>query len=254
MIRLFSFEDEMLPVKMELNRKRKLLGIGEVVFASGDWRRIESEYTGFVIQVLDDLEVEGSGVQRALSFDQVSVTVKRTACRPERPGVDRRKRARRAKAPPDIQSSSALKRGWDDRLRASYQLYGAVRRHLWRPTSSMNIRTASPQPDVIYGGIWKGSTPPASARSPKHSYAGGCFGRHVGHRAIYSRRCARIRSALPDGWPPAPPCAQQLGRGKRSNGSRTTCLAELAWPAFGIFWTSPCTTGNATASIGMDMP
>jgi hypothetical protein len=132
MTRLFSFEDEMLPVKMELNRQRKLLGIGEAVFASGDWRRIESEYTGFVIQVLDDLEAERSGVQRALSFDQVSVTVMSTVCRPERLGVDRRKRARRAKAPPDIQSSSALKRGWDDRLHASYQLYGAVRRHLWR--------------------------------------------------------------------------------------------------------------------------
>lgn len=97
MIRLFSFEDEMLPVKMELNRQRKLLGIGEAVFASGDWRRIESEYTGFVIQVLDDLEAERSGVQRALSFDQVSVTVKRTACRSERPGVERRKRARRGR-------------------------------------------------------------------------------------------------------------------------------------------------------------
>lgn len=142
----------MLPVKLELNRKRRLLGIGEVVFASGDWRRIESKYTGFVMQVLDDLEVERSGLQRALSFDQVSVTVKRTACRPERPGVERRKRARRTKAPPDIQSSSTLKRiGMIDCMQVTSftALCGATS----GATLSMNIRTASPLPDVTNGGI-----------------------------------------------------------------------------------------------------
>ena len=120
----------MLPVKLELNRHRRLLGIGEVVFAVGDWRRIESEYTGFVSQVLADLEAERKISQRPLSLNQISTTVKRTAWRPRLP--ERRKRARRAKAPVDIQTSSALKQGWDDRLRASYQIYGAVRRHLWR--------------------------------------------------------------------------------------------------------------------------
>lgn len=132
MVNLFSFEDQMLPVKLELNRQRKLLGIGEVIFATGDWRHVESEYTGFVTQVLADLEIECSGLQRTLSFDLPSITVKRCACRTERLGVARKKRARRAKAPPDVQLSSTLKRGWDDRLKASYLLYGAVRRHLWR--------------------------------------------------------------------------------------------------------------------------
>lgn len=127
---LFSFEDKILPVKMELNRQRRRLGIGEAVFAPGDWRRIESEYTGFVKQVLDDLESERSGSQRPLTFDQISVTIKRIASSTEQPAVKRRKK--RPKVLPEIQSSSALKRGWDARLRASYHVYGAVRRHLWR--------------------------------------------------------------------------------------------------------------------------
>ena len=130
LVSLFSFEDEMLPVKLELNRNRRLLGIGEVVFAVGDWRRIESEYTGFVSQVLAALRAERAIAQRPLSLNQISTTIKRTACRSSRP--ERRKRARRTKAQAEILTSSALKQGWDDRLRASYQIYGAVRRHLWR--------------------------------------------------------------------------------------------------------------------------
>lgn len=121
LVKLFTFEDEMIPVRLELNRQRKLLGIGEVVFATADWRRVESEYTGFVKQVLEDLEAEHGCVQRHLQFDHMSVTVKRLE---DRPGS--------GKAPIDIESSSLLKRGWDSRLRASYLVYSSVRRHLWR--------------------------------------------------------------------------------------------------------------------------
>lgn len=132
LVKLFTFEDEMVPIKLELNRKRRMLGIGEVVFAAGDWYRIESEYTGFVKQVLDDLEEEGGCHQRALKYDPISVTVKRTEVKLKSTSVDRRPKARRGQAPVDINSSSLLKRGWDGRLRASYLVYSSVRRHLWR--------------------------------------------------------------------------------------------------------------------------
>lgn len=132
LVNLFTFEDEMVPLKLELNRQRKLLGIGEVVFATADWRRVESEYTGFVKQVLEDLEAERGSVQGTLQFDRISVTVKRTEDRPGPGRPERRHKARRGKAPIDIESSSLLKRGWDTRLRASYLVYSAVRRHLWR--------------------------------------------------------------------------------------------------------------------------
>jgi hypothetical protein len=132
LVNLFTFEDEMVPLKLELNRQRKLLGIGEVVFAAADWRRVESEYTGFVKQVLEDLEAERGRSQRTLQFDRISVTVKRAETAPKPGAPERRHKARRGKAPVDIQSSSLLKRGWDGRLRASYLVYSAVRRHLWR--------------------------------------------------------------------------------------------------------------------------
>jgi hypothetical protein len=132
LVELFAFEDKMVPLKLELNRKRKLLGMGEVAIATADWHRVTAEYTGFVKQVIDDLESERIGSQRGLHFNQVAVTIKHPSSRAVFRNAERRHRARRSKTPTDIPTSSILKRGWDDRLRASYLVYDAVRRHLWR--------------------------------------------------------------------------------------------------------------------------
>lgn len=132
LVKLFTFEDKIVPVKLELNRRRRMLGIGEAAFAPGDWRRIETEYTGFVTQALDDLAANAAGGQRALPFKQMSLTFKREAQVAAKPRKERRRRTRPIPVPGTLKNSSLLKKGWDDRLRASYQVYGAVRRHLWR--------------------------------------------------------------------------------------------------------------------------
>lgn len=123
-----------------------------------------------------------------------------------------------------------MKRGWDDRLHASYQLYVAVRRHLWRHVVHEHQGCISTAGRHLWWHM-EGGTPPAFARSPKHSCAGGCFGRHVGRLAIYSRRCARIRSAWPAGWPPAPRVPIKLGVGNGAMGLDhvlgRTCLGSF---------------------------
>lgn len=129
---MFVFEDEMVPVKLELNRRRKTLGIGEAVFAVGDWRRITSEYTGFVTQVLDNLQAEAAGKQGNFQFEQMSLTLKRPPMQSKFRTKEREGRMRRARTPVEITRSSALKQGWDVRLRRAYLVYSSVRRHLWR--------------------------------------------------------------------------------------------------------------------------
>lgn len=130
LVDLFTFEDEIVPVKLELNRQRKINGLGEVAFAMPDWRRIESAYTGFVTHVIADLRRETEG-QESLSFADITVSVKRGS-QPSDILSQRKIKYKRAKLPERIDKSSVLKRGWDDRLRASYLVYSAVRRHLWR--------------------------------------------------------------------------------------------------------------------------
>ncbi len=132
LVTFFTFEDEIVPVKMELNRRRRLLGIGEAVFSTGDWRRIQSEYTAFVTQALEDLRADTVGGQRALAFNQVSLTLKLPIQHCEKPRDVRRRRARPMPVYGELKSSSLLKKGWDAPLQSSYLLYSAVRRHLWR--------------------------------------------------------------------------------------------------------------------------
>jgi hypothetical protein len=132
LVNLFTFEDSIIPVKMELNRQRRMLGIGEAVFSTADWRRVEAEYTGFVTQALNDLAEDAAGAQRSLQYQQMSLTIKRPTLHARRPIVERRKRARPILVTGQLESSSLLKKSWDDKLRASYLVYSAVRRHLWR--------------------------------------------------------------------------------------------------------------------------
>ncbi len=132
MVELCEFEDKMVPLRLELNRRRRALGVGEVAFAQPDWRRDESEYIGFIKKVLEDLECECRGAQRKLAFETVAVTTMRAPATARHPGDERRRRARRTKPPVDVETSSILKRGWDARLRSSYLVYSSVRRYLWR--------------------------------------------------------------------------------------------------------------------------
>jgi len=132
MVELCEFEDRMVPIRLDLNRRRRSLGVGEVAFAQPDWRRDESEYIGFIKKVLEDLECECRGTQRKLPFDTVAVTTMRAPATARQPGDERRRRVRRTKAPIEVETSLILKRGWDARLRASYLVYSSVRRYLWR--------------------------------------------------------------------------------------------------------------------------
>lgn len=129
LVNLFLFEDKMVPVKSELNRQLISLGNGEVAFASADWHRIQSEYIGFVKQVLEDLNAEATGTQ-ALPLEHISITTKGNQAK-QSIDTDKRNKMRRT-APPDIEFLTVLKRGWDARLRASYLVYNSARRHLWR--------------------------------------------------------------------------------------------------------------------------
>jgi hypothetical protein len=136
LVQLFKFEDEILPVKMELNRRRRTLGIGEAAFSPGDWRRIAAEYTTFITQALEDLAADTAGGQRSLPFSDLSRTLKRPSYRSNKLPTERRRRSRPPASPDSAQCSSYLKQGWDERLRAAYQVYSAVRRHLWRDVVS----------------------------------------------------------------------------------------------------------------------
>lgn len=129
-VKLLVFEDEILSLKMELNRQRKSLGFGEVVMAPADWRRKESEYTGFVIQVLHDLIAEEDAVQYALPLEPMALVTRGTRAEPPTgSGLRKRKpdKLRRAMTPSGLEKQS-----WDDALWSLYGVYSAVRRHLWR--------------------------------------------------------------------------------------------------------------------------
>lgn len=132
LVRLFVFEDEMVPVRLELNRKRKHLGIGEFAISHADWRRLESEYTGFVRQVMGVLDAERPGVQHVLPFGPLTVCIKRFGGKTQ---LTQSKSPRRYKTPDipiDQKTSAQVKRAWDGKMRASYDVYNGVRRFLWR--------------------------------------------------------------------------------------------------------------------------
>lgn len=132
LVSLFVFEDEMVPVRLELNRKRKHLGIGEFAIAHADWRRLESEYTGFVRQVIGVLQSELPGVQHVLPFGTLGVCTKSCAKKTRLPLSKARRRHRTPDVPIDEKTSAQVKRAWDDKMLASYHVYSGVRRYLWR--------------------------------------------------------------------------------------------------------------------------
>jgi hypothetical protein len=129
---LFLFEDRMVSVKLDLNRRRKALGLGEVAMSSGDWRRVQADYTGFVSQVINELQAEAPPSQPYLRYVQIGLVSRRTL-RLSTPITATK--ARRRKAPGVLLeplSSRDIKQSWDEQTAASYRVYSAIRRHLWR--------------------------------------------------------------------------------------------------------------------------
>lgn len=132
MLRLFEFEDRMIPLKLELNRRRKVLGLGEVSIVRADWQQVQADYTSFVKQVLEYLEPKPPGVQLCIDLAEVSVTTKHAwrastvpVRRPKAKRIDREIALERL-------TSAHVKQPWDHKLQASYAVYSAVRRYLWR--------------------------------------------------------------------------------------------------------------------------
>ncbi|MBR7745222.1 TniQ family protein [Undibacterium sp. BYS107W] len=132
LVSLLIFEDEMVSIRLEINRARKQLGIGEFAVAHADWRRLESEYIGFVKQVVDIMQTELNTSQQSLELGALSFSVKR----PHGGGQPLPKKTYRRKATHaiemDKQNSAHVKMSWDQKLRGSYDVYNGVRRYLWR--------------------------------------------------------------------------------------------------------------------------
>lgn len=132
LVSLFVAEDEMVPVRLELNRKRKFLGIGEFAISHADWRRLESEYTGFVRQVVGVLQAERPGVQQVLPLGPLSVSTKRFGGKTQLTQPKSPRRYKSDDIPIDQKTSAQVKRAWDGKMRSSYAVYSGVRRFLWR--------------------------------------------------------------------------------------------------------------------------
>lgn len=129
-IRLMAFEDQIFPIKMELNRARKSLALGEVVISKADWRRMEAEYTGFVIQVLHDLQAEVESKQVELPLQSVAEIILGTKSEPPLPRRLRECKRRKSKTGGIERFGPSA--SWDGRLQHLYDVYKAIRRHLWR--------------------------------------------------------------------------------------------------------------------------
>lgn len=129
---LLIFERDMVPLRLALNRERKQLGLGEFAIAHPDWRRIESEYIGFVAQVIESLQIIEGVQQQRLPLVSIVVTVKQPIREKDPKGVVKSQRRRASKVSVDEINSMYVKRNWDEKLKKSYDVYNSVRRHIWR--------------------------------------------------------------------------------------------------------------------------
>jgi hypothetical protein len=132
MMGLFEFEDRMIPLKLELNRRRKALGLGEFSIVPADWQQMKADYTGFVKHVLEFLEPKPPGAQLRIDLNEVSVATKRAWRASTLPAKSRKLKKIGRDITPDQRTSTHVKQQWDAKLLASYAVYSAVRRYLWR--------------------------------------------------------------------------------------------------------------------------
>ena len=252
MVELCEFEDRMVPLRLDLNRRRRSLGVGEVAFAQPDWRRDDAEYIGFIKQVLEDLECECCGTQRKLAFDTVAVSTMRAPVVTRQPGVERRRRERRAKPPIEAETSSLLKRGWDNRLKASYLVYSTVRRHLWRHVVSQHHACIFSAGSHLWwhmeGERTTGFCPVAEAFLRWRMHWEAC-----GTPRYLMAPCAKTHWASPPGWEQMRRSVPKDGHGIRNSGSLITFLRMLALAVFANIWICPSKTVQRTKSYGMGM-
>lgn len=128
---LCVFDDDTLPTRQDINRQRIRGGLGTVVFSTSTWQRPAAVYPAFIDSVWHALgEKQGisdlSGVSLPLVIETKGPSELPVRSTPRRrpgcfPGVGRTQG-----------KACATKKAWDERLRASYLVYGAVRRYLWR--------------------------------------------------------------------------------------------------------------------------
>jgi hypothetical protein len=128
---LCAYDDSTLPIRQDINHQRTRAGLGPVVFASSNWQRPAADYPAFIDGVWHALgekrcDAYLPDVRARLMIETKGPSELPLRCKPRsrprpHPGSVRTK----AKA-------SSTKKAWDERLRASYLVYGAVRRHLWQ--------------------------------------------------------------------------------------------------------------------------
>ncbi|MEC4718064.1 hypothetical protein RY831_02795 [Noviherbaspirillum sp. CPCC 100848] len=128
---LCAFDDLTMPIRQDINRQRSRAGLATVLFAISNWRRPASDYSAFIDSVWHVVERKQgnahlSGPRVPLVVASKGLSELPIRCKLQRatrrlPGI------RRTKV-----SMSATKDAWDEQLRLSNLVYGAVRRHLWR--------------------------------------------------------------------------------------------------------------------------
>lgn len=126
---LLKFEDQLIPRKLELNRLCKMQGSGEVVIAPADVRRHHSQFTGFVMQVLDEVRAEVDTAQIPLALTEVTQVIRGNKATPMH-GIKLKKRRKRNEE--TILSHNEIKKDWGDMLVALHTVYCAIRRRIWR--------------------------------------------------------------------------------------------------------------------------
>lgn len=128
---LMRFENDILPIKIELNRKRKAAGLGEFVISSASWRRIEANYVSFVSHVLNALSSEETEAgQMQLNFEHVDEI--RRGSKREEPNPYRKPKKSSGIRKKSDGPLPYIRHSWDARLLEIYTLYSAIRRHVRR--------------------------------------------------------------------------------------------------------------------------
>lgn len=129
---LVLFEDGMIPVKLELNRRRRAIGLGDVAMSGADWRRAQADYTGFVSQVISELQAETRPSQPCLRYVPIDLVTRRTLRINIHRSVSKARRVKPPVMPIDQRCSRDIKTSWDEQIASSYLVYSSIRRYLWR--------------------------------------------------------------------------------------------------------------------------
>lgn len=128
---LCVFDDSTLAVRQDINRQRTRAGLGTVSFAASTWQRPAADYPTFIDSVWHALGEKQWTSQLPSDRPPLVVEIKGPSDLPVRFGP-RRRSGRFPRVARPKGTAPAAKRAWDERLHASYMVYGAVRRYVWR--------------------------------------------------------------------------------------------------------------------------